>query len=211
MTADRSLGHAFYKHFILFFMCTLARDESNTGLFSNMLRLMSSQVLRRLSKLGTSTSDWLSEMTLKTCTCLREILDARWKQLNVRPSPFWNPSLAELTKDMQPSLLNSREYIRSALANPGPQLLGTPFHPSHRRRGTIEDFLSSNGTFFDEAYHTDPDVTLYDVNQSVEKGIDDWFICVTNVDEACAQLEILMESTWRGLMSSGREIRKKGP
>jgi hypothetical protein len=53
--------------------------------------------------------------------------------------------------------------------------------------------LSSNGIFFDQAYDADPDVTLYDVEQSVEEGIDDWLACVTNVDEACAQLEILMD------------------
>jgi hypothetical protein len=207
MTADRSLGRAFYKCFILFLMCTLARDESNTSLSSDMLHLMSSQVLRCLSKLGTSTSDWLSEMALKTCTCLREILDTRWEQLNVRPSPFRNPSPAKLTRDTQPSLLDSHEYIRSALANPGPQLLGTPFHPSHYCRGTIGDFLSSNGTFFDEAYYTDPDVTLYDVQQSVEKGIDNWLICVTNVDEACAQLKILMDK----YMQKTYEQRKGNP
>jgi hypothetical protein len=77
--------------------------------------------------------------------------------------------------------------------NPGPQLLGTPFHPNHRCRGNIEDFLPSNGTFFDEAYDADPDITLYDVEQSVEEGIDNWCACVTNVDEACAQLKILMD------------------
>ena len=190
MTINRSLGRASYKRFMLFFMCTLARDESPS---SDLLHLMSSKILRRLSKLGSSTPGWLSEMALKTDTCLREILDARWEQLNARPSPFRNPSQDELTRDTQLSFLQSGEYIRNALANPVPQLLGAPFHPSHRRRGTIEDFLSSNGTFFDEAYAADPDVALYDVERSVEEGIDDWIACVTDVDEACAQLEILMD------------------
>jgi hypothetical protein len=193
MTVNRSLGPASYKRFMLFLMCTLARDENNTSLSGDVLHLMSSQVLRRLSKLGSSTSDWLSEMALKTCTCLRETLDARWEQLNACPSPFRNPSQDEFSRDTQLSLLDSREYIRSALANSGPQLLGTPFPPTHRRRGTIEDFLSSNGNFFDEAYAADPDVTLHDVERSVEEGIDDWFACVTDVDKACAQLEILMD------------------
>ena len=193
MTVNRSLGRASYKQFMLFFMCTLARDESNAILSSDLLHLMSSKILRRLSKLGSSTPDWLSEMALKTDTCLREILDPRWEQLNVRPSQFRNPSQDELTRDTRLSLPHSGEYIRNALANPAPQLLGTPFHPSHRRRGTIEDFLSSNGTFFDEAYRADPDVTLRDVEQSVEQGIDDWLARVTNVDEACAHLAVLME------------------
>ena len=190
---NRSLGRASYKRFILFFMCNLARDDSNTGLSSDLLYLMSSRILRRLSKLGSSTPDWLSEMALETCTCLRELLNARWEQLNARPSPFRNPSQDELTRDTQLSLLDSREYIRNALTNPGPRLLGTPFHPTNRRRGTIRDFLSSNGTFFDEAYHSDLNATLYDVERSIEEGIDDWLACVTDVDDACAQLEILMD------------------
>jgi hypothetical protein len=193
MTVNRSLGHASYKHFMLFFMCTLAVDESKASLSNDLLHLMSSKILRRLSKLGSSTPDWLSEMVLKTRTCLQEILDARLEQLSARPSPFRNPTQDELTRDTQLSLLDSREYICKALSNPGPQLCGTPFHPSHRRRGTIEDFLSSNGTFFDEAYAADPGVALYDVERSVEEGIDDWFACVANVDDACAQLEMLMD------------------
>jgi hypothetical protein len=205
-SVNRSLGHASYKRFTLFFICTFASDESKATLSSDLLHLMSSKILRRLSKLGSSdTPDWLSEMALKTCTCLREILDARWEQLNARPSPFRNPSQNELTRDTQLSLLDSREYIRNALANPG--LQRTPFHPSHRPRGTIQDFLSSNGIFFDEAYDVDPGVTLYDVEQSVEEGIDNWFVCVTNVDEACAQIEILMDK----YMMKVCELRLRSP
>ena len=190
---NRSLGRASYKRFMLFFMCTLARDESRANLSSDLLHLMSSQILRRLSKLGSSTPDWLSEMAMNTCTYLQEMLDARWEQLKARPSPVRNPSQVELTRDTQLSLLDSREYIRKALSNPGPQLRGTPFHFGHPSRGTIENFLSSNGSFFEEAYDANPDVTLYDVEKLVEEGIDDWFSRVTNVDEACAQLEILMD------------------
>ena len=194
MSVNRSVGRASYKRFTLFFACTLARDANNTTLPSDLLHLMSSKILRRLSKLGSSTPDWLSAMALKTCTCLREILDARWEKLNVRPwSPFRNPSQHELTRDTQLSLLDSHTYIRNALASLGPQLHATPFHPSHRRRGTFEDFLSSNGTFFEEAYDADPDITVHDVEQSVEEGIDNWLAFVTNVDEASAQLEILMD------------------
>ena len=206
-SVNRSLGRASYKRFMLFFMCTLARDKSNACLSSGLLHLMSSQILRRLSKLGSSTPDWLSEMATNTCTYLHEILDARWEQLKARPSPFRNPSQDELIRDTQLSLLDSREYIRNALSNPGPQLLGTPFRPSHRRRGTIEDFLSSNGSFFNEAYAVDPDVTLYDVERSIEEGIDDWIACVTDVDEACAQLELLMDK----YMEKAYEQREANP
>ncbi|KAF8557885.1 hypothetical protein OG21DRAFT_1504871 [Imleria badia] len=204
MTLDRSLGVASYKRFMLFFMCTLARDENNTTLSSDLLHLMSSKLLRRLSKLGSSTPDF-SEMALETCPYLGEILDARWKQLNVRLSPFQNPSQDELNRDTKLSLRGSRNYIRNVLANPCPASVTTPFHPSHRRRGTIEDFLSSNGSFFDEAYCVDPDVTLYDVEQSVEHGMDGWIACVTNVDEACTQLKILMDK-WQEQVTDSKEI-----
>ena len=194
-SVDRSpLGHASYKRFMLFFICTLARDRNNANLSSDLLHLMSSKILRRLSKLGSCTPDWLSEMALKTCACLGNILDARCKQVDSRrPSSFRNPSQDELARDTQLSLLDSREYIRNALADPGQKGVGIPFHPSHRPRGTIDDLLSSNGSFFEDAYRADPDVTLYDIEQLVEQGIDDWTTCVTNVDVACAQLEILMD------------------
>ena len=181
------------KQFILFFACTLARDEGNTKLPSDLLHLMSSTILRRLSKLGASIPDWLSEMAMKTCACLQDILDAKWKELSDRPSPFRNPSQEELERDTQLSLRSSGEYIRNALENPDQNSNVTPFCPDHRRRGTINDFLSSNGAFFDEAYNADPDTTIYDVEQAVEHGIDDWLVCVTNVSEACTQIEALMD------------------
>ncbi|KAF8121894.1 hypothetical protein EV363DRAFT_1559057 [Boletus edulis] len=193
VTIQMSTGYASYKRFILFFMCTLASDARNTSLSSDLLHSMLSRILRRLSKLNSSVPDWLSDVALKTCDRLREIIAGRRKELSVRPSPFRNPSQDELTRDTQPSLLNSREYIQNILDNVGHESVGTPFHPSHRRRGTIEDFLSSNGSFFDDAYDADPDATLYDFERSVEQGIDDWFACVTNVDEACTQLGILMD------------------
>ncbi|KAN0080097.1 hypothetical protein V8E55_009663 [Tylopilus felleus] len=204
MSINRSLARSSYKQFMLFFMCTLAMDESNTSLFSDLLHLMSSTILRRLRKLGSSTPYPLSEMALKTSTCLQEILDSRWKQLDEdsRRSPFQNPSQDELIRDTKLSLSNSREYIQDALANHGQESIRTPFRPNHRRRGTIEDFLSLNETFFDKAYGADPDVTLYDVERSVEDDIDDWLACVRDVDEACAQLELLMDKYTRNACPS---------
>ncbi|KAF8548129.1 hypothetical protein OG21DRAFT_1599535 [Imleria badia] len=208
MSVDRSpLGRASYKESMLFVICTLAGDADVTELSSDLLHLMSSKILRRLSKLGSSAPDWLSEVALKTCTRLREILDDRWMPLNTRPSPFRNPSQDELIRDTQLSLLDSREYIRSALADPGHKPDSTPFHPFHLRRGTIEDFLSLDATFFEEACDDDLDMTLYDVEQSVEQGIDGWLACVTNVDEACAQVEILMDR----YMMTASQRRKLNP
>ena len=197
MSLNRSpLGRAFYKQFMLFFICTLARNanDSHPSVSSDQLHLMSCKILRRLSKLGSSTPDWLTEMALKTCACLRETLDAEWKRLSAqKPSAYQNPSQDELARDAQLSLLNSHGYIRNALTNPGHKSVVTPFHPSHPRRGTIEDFLSSNGIFFEEVYRTDPEVTLYDVEKLVEQSIDSWVACIKNVDEACTQLKILMD------------------
>ena len=192
MSVDGPSGRASYKRFMLFFACTLARDESNTTLPSDLLHLMSSTILRRLSKLGTSVPDWLSEIAMDTFTCLQEVLDARWKELSNRPFLFQNPSSDELIRDRCISLPNSGEYIRNVLENPVRESRYTPFYPSHGYRGTLKDFLSSDGTFFDQAHAVDPDVTLYDVERAVEHDIDEWLARVTNVEEACFQLGTLM-------------------
>ena len=42
-------------------------------------------------------------------------------------------------------------------------------------------------------YDTNPSVTLFDIERSVEQGIDVWLACITNMDEPCAQLEILTD------------------
>ena len=193
MTVNRSLGLAFYKQFILFFLCTLAMDENSATLSNDLLQLMTSKIVRRLSKLDSSPSYWLTEMIMKTRFCLVGILQGRRDQLRACISLFQNPSQDELIRDTKLSLLHSGKFIQKVLANSAHKSVITPFHPTPHRRGTIEDFLSLNRTFFDEAYNSDPDVTLYDVERSVEQGIDDWVACVTDVDEACAQLEILMD------------------
>ena len=192
MSLDRASGRAAYKRFILFFACTLARDEGNTTLSSDLLHLMSSTILRRLSKLGTEVPDWLSEMTMETCTCLQDVLDARWKELSNHSFLFQNPSPDELIRDTCISLPNSGEYIRNVLENPVRESRHTPFYPCHSYRGTLQDFLSSDSTFFDEAHAVDPDVTLYDIERAVEQDVDEWLACVTNVQEACFQLGTLM-------------------
>ena len=187
-----SVDRAAYKQFILFFTCTLARDEGNIYLSSDLLHMISSTVLRRLSKLGSSLPDWLSAKAMETRSFLREVLDTRWMESQDRPYLFRNPSQEQLTADAQLSLLNSGEYIRSALENADRKPIGTSFRPS-LPRSTIEDLLSSDGTLFDEAYNANPVLALHDVERLVEQNIDDWLACVTNADEACSQLGILME------------------
>ena len=199
MSLDRSpLGCASYKRFMLFFMCTLASDTMNADLSNDLLHLISSKILRRLSKLGSSATRGLSEMALKTCTSLREILQVRWDQANVRPFSFRNPSQDELASCTQLSLLNSCEYIRDALTNDVHVPISVSFTPEHRHRSTIKDFLSSDGSFFKEAYNADPEVTASDIRKSVEQGIDDWLACVTDVNDACTQLGILLDKYLQG-------------
>ena len=201
-----SVDRAAYKKFILFFTCTLARDEGNINLSSDHLHLISSTIFRRLSKLGSSLPDWLSEKAMKTCSFLREVLDTRLTELQDHPYLFRNPSREQLTADAQLSLLNSGEYIRGALENLDRKPIGTSFRP-FLPRGTIKDLLSSDGTLFDEAYNADPGLALHDVERLVEQNIDDWLACVTNADEACSQLGNLMER----YMAKAHDALKRDP
>ena len=189
------LGRVYYKAFMLRFMCYLATASIDANLSSHLLHAMSAKILRRLRKLGTSTPSWLYDMVLKTNASLRGILEARWKKVEAARflPPLWKPSRLDLHGDTQLSLSGSLKYIRDTLSNLDSRPLGSPFCPQHLPRGTLNDFLSSNRTLFEEAYHVNPYVTLYDVEQAVEQEIDDWVACVTDVGGACVQLGILMD------------------
>ncbi|KAF8132556.1 hypothetical protein EV363DRAFT_1328807 [Boletus edulis] len=180
---------------MLFFICSLAIDANNAKISSDLHHLMSTKILRRLSKLGPSTPGWLSDMALRTCGCLQDTLEVRWasERATKSPPPPWNPSQLDLTKDTYLSLLHSHEYLHNALAGPAHKPGRTPFRFKDHVRGTLEDFLSSNGTFFEEAYRSGPYICLFDVERSVEQGIDDWVASITDVFQACAQLETLMD------------------
>jgi hypothetical protein len=191
---DRStLGQDTYKRFMLFFMCCIANEKICADLSNDLLHSMSAKLSRRLRKLGSSAPDWLSHIVLETCTSLRSTLEKRWRQVQdaQRKSPLWTPSQLNLTRDIELSLLGSRAYIRNCLARHTIDPLDTPFNPKHGHRGSLDDFLSSDGAFFEEAYRTEPHVALYDVERAVEEGIDDWVDRVANNDEACVKLEIL--------------------
>ena len=191
---DRSaLGHGIYKRFMLFFMCCLANEKICAELPNDLLGFMSAKISRRLRKLGSSVPDWLSRTVLETCTSLRSTLETRWGQIqdDQRKPPPWAPFQLDFTQDTELSLSNSCAYIRSSLANHTTNPPNTSFEPKHHPRGSLDDFLSSDGTFFEEAYCTEPQVTLYDVERAVEQGIDGWVDRVTNNDEACVKLEIL--------------------
>ncbi|KAF8550407.1 hypothetical protein OG21DRAFT_1446652 [Imleria badia] len=203
---ERSLlGRVAYKIFMLFLMLNLANYAANTSLSSDLLYLMSTKILRRFRKLGTSVPKWLSDAVLQTCNRLSDILDSRCIQAQIaqRTSPPWSPSHLDLTRDIQLSLPHCSEYLSSSLANYGPDSPNIPvLH--HPIRGSLHDFLSLQERFFEEAYHQDPRVALYDVEKAVERGIDDWNACVANVDEACIQLEVLMEKYLSGVQCISR-------
>ena len=193
-TLDRSLGHHTYKEFMLFFLCFLAEEETCADLPSDLLHFMLAKITRRLQKLGSSSPDWLSHTVLETCTSLRSIIDDRWIQVQAtqRLSPAWNPFQLDLARDIHLSLLGSRKYLCNSPANHSTSPANIPFNPKHHPRGILDDFLSSDGSFFEEAYHIEPHVTLYDVEQAVERDIDAWVERVTDNDEACVKLEVLM-------------------
>ncbi|KAN0080270.1 hypothetical protein V8E55_009836 [Tylopilus felleus] len=105
-------------------------------------------------------------------------------------APDWLSRTA-LQTYIELSLLTSSDYLRNALAHRSTNTLGTRFKPEHCSRGSLEDFLSSDGAFFEEAYGAEPHVALYDVEWAVEQGIDAWVDGVTDNDTACEELEIL--------------------
>ena len=193
-TLDRSTpGRVAYKEFMLFFMCCLAKERICADLSNDLLQFMSAKISRRLRKLGSAASDRLSRIVLETCTSLRSTLEKRWSHIQAvqRISPYWNPSELDLSRDIQLSLSNSSNYLRKCLANHVTDPGNTNFSPGHRRRGDLDDFLSSDGAFFGKAYRAEPHVSLYDVERAVREKIDDWVYTVTVNDGACVQLEIL--------------------
>ncbi|KIJ64287.1 hypothetical protein HYDPIDRAFT_90985 [Hydnomerulius pinastri MD-312] len=190
------LGRDTYKVFMIFFMYQLTQQALEQDLPSELLHFMSSKLSRRLMKLGSSVPGWLSEMVLGACTNVRVKLEARWEQVRTAQaaSPRWAPFELRAS-DTRLSLLNSQGYIRQALDNQYDVIRSKPFKPEHRRRGTLEEFLSSDGNFFKAAYVAEPHLTLYDVEQAaVGQGIDGWVACVTDADDTCVKLEVLADN-----------------
>ena len=119
-----------------------------------------------------------------------------------RVSPYWNPSELDLHRDIQLSLSNSSDYLRKCLTNHGTDPDNTNFSPAHRHRGDLDDFLSSDGAFFEKAYRAEPHVSLYDVERAVEGEIDDWVDLVMENGGACVQLEILANKYSSGALKT---------
>ncbi|KAG6332559.1 hypothetical protein ID866_6532 [Astraeus odoratus] len=162
---------------------------------NDVLHWASAKVSRRLTKLGDSAPAWLSEAVLETCTGIRTLLDERWKQVQEADaiSPPWDPCTLDFSADTKLSLSNSSEYISNALIPIGDCPPSLPaFEPKARLRGRLDDFLSKDGGFFQDAYRAEPHLALYDVEREVSRGIDAWVDHALTDDVACEKLELLM-------------------
>ena len=194
LSLDRSpLGHDVYKILMLLFMYNLAVHAVNTHLPGFLLHSMSSKILRRFRKLGSSVPQWLHDPVLRTCISLSRALDERWQDVQRSPqsSLNWDPFLLDVAKDVQHSLPHTHDYVSGFLAESDDSPVHTPFLPNSRPRGTLNDFLSDPTWLYKRRDHDDAHVTLYDVERAVGEDIDNWVACVTDVAEACEQLECL--------------------
>ncbi|KAI5991231.1 hypothetical protein EDD15DRAFT_2449545 [Pisolithus albus] len=194
--ARNGLGIDGYKIFMLFFMNGLAGEAKDSGMPDDILHWVSAKISRRLTKLGGSAPDWLSDSVLQTCTGIRSLLDSRWEEVRKLDafSSTWNPFSLNFLPDTSLSLVDSHEYISNVLNSNYAVLQPADPVTDGRLRGDLDHFLSMTSDFFQVAYEADPRVTLYDVERGVSYGIDDWVAAVSAVDEiaaACERLELL--------------------
>ncbi|KAG2341478.1 hypothetical protein BDR05DRAFT_1001591 [Suillus weaverae] len=193
-TLERNaLGRTTYKSFMLFLMArvtTLAVDHS---LSNDILHFMSAKIARRLFKLGTSASLELSQIVVTATRDVKSILEGRWGSVQdvQQTSPPWAPETLSVLQDTHLSLNTSREYIRQALLNQHSSPPSAPFNPSHRARGTIDDFLDADASFLVAAHAAEPSLSLIDFETVVRSGIDDWVARVSfqSIDSACVSIE----------------------
>ncbi|KAG0697961.1 hypothetical protein DFH29DRAFT_810975 [Suillus ampliporus] len=188
-----ALGRTTYKSFMLFFMTKLTTLALDHDLSNDTLHFMSAKIARRLFKLGSSASPELSQMVSMVTGDVRSLLEERWGYVQdaQRASPLWAPKTLRVLQDTCLSLNTSREYIRQALQNQYSSLPPASFNPSHRTRGTIDDFLDTDGSFLEAAHAAEPSLSLTDFETVVKSGIDDWVARVSfqNIDSACVSIE----------------------
>ena len=186
-----------YKAFMLFFMNELTLEALQQDMSNDVLQWTVAKLSRRLTKLGDAAPEWLSIAVLETCTSIRALLDARWQLVQSVDgvSPLWEPSTLNFSADAQLSMFHSRHYITNALSSIHFTLPSTTFTPKLHMRGTLDHFLSVNGSFFQVMYKREPYLTLYDVENQVRLGIDKWVagISTPDIDGASKKLELLAE------------------
>ena len=191
------LGPNIYKTFMLFFMNGLAQEALQQDMSNDVLQWTVAKLSCRLTKLGDSAREWLSIAVLETCTCIRALLDSRWKQVQSvdSASPFWQPSALDFSADARLSMTHNSNYITNALSNIHPAFLPSTFKPESRVRGTLDDFLSVNDNSFQVMYKREPHLTLYNVENEVGLGIDSWVASIStpDIDGASMKLELLAE------------------
>ncbi|KAI6125916.1 hypothetical protein EDD16DRAFT_1757564 [Pisolithus croceorrhizus] len=174
--AQNGLGVDGYKIFMLFFMNGLAQEAIVHRESDDVLSWISAKISRRLTKLGESVPDWLSDAVLQTCTDIHNLLDSGWKQAQEldASSPTWNPLSLDFLPDTHLSLLDSHKYISNIL-------------------NSSYSALQPANPVTDGRLRADPRVTLYDVERVVSQGIDDWVTCVlvNGIAAACEKLEFL--------------------
>ncbi|KAG2114212.1 uncharacterized protein F5147DRAFT_758921 [Suillus discolor] len=193
-TLERNaLGRTTYKSFLLFLMARVTTLAIDNNLSNDILHFMSAKIARRLFKLGTSASPELSRMVVRVTSGVKSILEGRWKSVQdvQQTSPHWAPKTLSVLKDTHLSLNTSREYICQALLNQHPSSTSAPFEPSHRARGTIDDFLDADASFLIAAHAAEPSLSLIDFETVVRSGIDDWVarISLQSIDSACISIE----------------------
>jgi len=207
-----TLDQNIYKTFMLFFMNELAQKALHHDMSNDVLQWIVAKISRRMMKLGDSAPEWLSIAVLETCTKIRTLLDARWKQVQAidARSPPWAPFTLDLPADTRLSMTHSSHYIANALSSIYSASPSSTFKPESRVRGTLNDFLSADGdsfedgwiasllghrNFFKDAHEREPYLTLYDVENEVRLGIDNWVagISMSDIDNASEKLEFLAE------------------
>ena len=186
-----------YKTFMLFFMNKLAQEALHQVMSNDVLQWTVAKLSRRLTKLGDSAPEWLSIAVLETCTSIRALLDAKWKQVQSvgSVSPLWEPSTLDFSADTRLSMIRSGHYITNALSNIHSTFPSSAFEPKSHVRGTLDDFLSVDRNFFQVMYQREPYLTLYEVENEVRLGIDNWVagILTPDIDGASKKLELLAE------------------
>ena len=190
-----SIGRKGYKFFIASLLKDLVGKALEADLSSDLLYFMSTKITRRLIKLQ-AEDESLGMLMHEATEDIKDRLELRWSEVQGAQvdSPHLDASEIDITRDTRLSLTESEEYIGSVLHSthlyssvPDPQ-------PTHRRRGTIHDFLVPNCSFFKDAYAEDPFLALSDFECAIERDIDSWVDRVINsdtsrIDSACMTIQ----------------------
>ncbi|KDQ56358.1 hypothetical protein JAAARDRAFT_132396 [Jaapia argillacea MUCL 33604] len=177
-----SNSHTEYKSFMLYLMSTILRRSSEKGLPSDLLFCMRAKLIRRLSKLGSSTPQFVVSEVEQSVEWTQTLLQNRWEAVQRRQeaSPPWHPEDLDLLADTHLSLPNSRDYLLKVLRGDSVDESLTSFEPTEFPR-----VQSLDHTSFKLAFERNSFIALADFELAVETGIDDWVARHLNVEAAC--------------------------